>query len=486
MKSIRTLSQICLLAAALLSACGAMAQNFVAWPVTQVAVGTSHSLFTRADGTVYVMGDNTYGQLGLGSSVTSVNVPRQLTNGVSLIAAGSAHSLLVRGRTLLAMGDNSYGQLGDGTTNNHYVPELIYSTLSGSHISSVAAGGGHSLFTSINETTSGGGFYVMGENDSGQLGDHSYANHNTPEEIFTNIPGSPVVTAVAAGYGHSLFIKSDGTLWGMGANSYGQVGIPFNSTMTNKPVEVDTGNNGYGPVIGVSAGEFHSLYLTFTSYSALDNTLWGMGNNTLGALGPLNYDSPTYITEPEQIVSTVGFPISPVTGNVIAYAAGDSYSLFLLSDGSLWGMGINYAGQLGLKSSGDSDDPYFYSPVFITSDVVAVACGGAHSLFIKSDGSLWGMGYNADGELGTGDYTLRDTPFEIVAPPPQISIIAYGANVILAWTANSDGFVLQSTPDLAAPVWTTVSPGPVLVGDQFEALAPGSGTQKFYRLMLNQ
>ncbi|HEY5296296.1 MAG TPA: hypothetical protein VIK59_00050 [Verrucomicrobiae bacterium] len=484
MNAKRNLIQICLLAAALLPVGRAMAQNFAAWPVTRIAAGTSHSLFTRADGTVYVMGDNTYGQLGLGPSVTSVNVPRQLTNGVSLIAAGSAHSLLVRGRTLLAMGDNSYGQLGDGTTNNHYVPELIYSIVGSSRLSSVAAGGNHSLFTSVNETTSGGGFYAMGRNDSGQLGDRSYTDRHAPEEILTNSSGSPVVTATAAGSAHSLFIKSDGTLWGMGANSSGQVGIPFNSTMTNKPVEIDTGNNGYGPLIEVAAGRAHSLYLT--SSSILDNTLWGMGDNEIGELGPLDYDTPTFIPEPEPIVTSVGFPLSPLTGVVVAAAAGDAYSLFIMSDGSLWGMGANDVGQLGIQTTGESDNPYFFYPVPIASDVVAVACGSVNSLFIKSDGSLWGMGYNADGELGTGDYIEHDTPVEIVAPPPQISIIAYGANVILAWTANSAGFVLQSTTNLASPAWSAVTPEPVLVGDQFVASPASSGTQQFYRLVLNQ
>jgi alpha-tubulin suppressor-like RCC1 family protein len=481
MKSIRTLSQICLLAAALLSACGAMAQNYAAWPVTQIAAGANHSLFTKSDGTVYVMGDNTDGQLGLGSSVTNVNVPRQLTNGVSLIAAGSAHSLLVRGRTLLAMGLNSYGQLGDGTTNNHYVPELVATVLFGSEITAVAAGANHSLFVTKVQNSVGGGLYAMGWNYYGQLGDNSYTDHHAPEEIFTNSPGSPIVTAVAAGYGHSLFIKSDASLWGMGDDSIWQLGTywwPFGPAIqtTNKPVEVFP--DGVSTV--VAAGSDYSLF------TDTDGGLYSIGDNQFGQLGnpidPYEYQAVQYPN------ATAGPPplfLGPeyTTNTVVAVAAGYTHSLFLLSDGSLWDMGDNNSGQLGVGFAG------YYTDVFQeieTNDVVAVAAGRDYSLFIKSDGTLWGMGYNANGELGTGDYTEHDTPVEIVSPPPQISIASYGANVILAWTANSAGFILQSTPDLASPVWTTVSPGPVLVGDQFVAFAPGSGTQKFYRLMLNQ
>ncbi len=74
----------------------------------------------------------------------------------------------------------------------------------------------------------------------------------------------------------------------------------------------------------------------------------------------------------------------------------------------------------------------------------------------------------------------------LALPPPQISIFAYGANVVLAWPANAAAYVLQSTTSLTAPAWTTVSPGPVIVGNQCEVFTPVSGTQKFYRLKLNQ
>ena len=97
------------------------AQNFTAWPVTRIAAGGYHTLFTRSDGTLYVMGDNTYGQLGLGPTLTNVNIPQILTNGVGAVAAGEYHSLFLSGRGLWAMGENGFGQLGDGTANNAYI-----------------------------------------------------------------------------------------------------------------------------------------------------------------------------------------------------------------------------------------------------------------------------------------------------------------------------------------------------------------------------
>ena len=56
----------------------------------------------------------------------------------------------------------------------------------------------------------------MGQNSEGQLGDGGTTSRNTPVQV---VPGA--VTQVTAGYMHSLFIKSDGSLWAMGYNSYG-------------------------------------------------------------------------------------------------------------------------------------------------------------------------------------------------------------------------------------------------------------------------
>jgi hypothetical protein len=70
--------------------------------------------------------------------------------------------------------------------------------------------------------------------------------------------------------------------------------------------------------------------------------------------------------------------------------------------------------------------------------------------------------------------------------PPQISITPYGSSMILAWPAAAAAFVLQSTTSLASPVWTTVSPGPVIAGNQCEGFSAVSGRQNFYRLVLNQ
>ena len=150
-------------------------------------------------------------------------------------------------------------------------------------VTKVAAGGEHSLFLK-----SDGSLWAMGGNDEGQLGDGTYNNTNRSEQIVaTN------VTAIAGGYDHSLFLKSDGSLWAVGYNQYGQLGDgTFNST--NLPEQVVASN-----VTTIAAGGYFSLFLKS------DGSLWAMGYNYDGELGDGTTDSGNYYTNlPEQIVAS--------------------------------------------------------------------------------------------------------------------------------------------------------------------------------------
>jgi uncharacterized repeat protein (TIGR03803 family) len=70
----------------------------------------------------------------------------------------------------------------------------------------------------------------------------------------------------------------------------------------------------------------------------------------------------------------------------------------------------------------------------------------------------------------------------------QLTITASGTTVILTWPANVAGFdytgyILQSTTNLVSPaVWSTNSPGPVVIGGQNVVINPINGPQQFYRL----
>jgi alpha-tubulin suppressor-like RCC1 family protein len=237
-------------------------------------------------------------------------------------------------------------------------------------ITAVAAGDDHSLYMK-----SDGSLWAIGYNGYGQLGDGTNTNRNTPVQVDTD------VKAVAAGYNHSLYVKSDGSLWAVGYNYYGQLGNGTN-TSRSTPVQVDT------DVKAVAAGGDYSLYVKS------DGSLWAMGYNYYGQLGDgtnTNRNTPVQV---DTDVKTV--------------AAGYNHSLYMKNDGSLWAMGYNGGGQLG-----DATNTNRNTPVEVDIDVKAVAAGYNHSLYIKNDGSFWAMGYNYYGQLGNGTNMSRNTPVQV-------------------------------------------------------------------------
>ncbi|MFZ0826717.1 MAG: PKD domain-containing protein, partial [Verrucomicrobiia bacterium] len=370
----------------------------------RIATGAHHSLFL-INGSLLAMGDNAGGELGDGTT-TNIDRPEQvLANNVTAISGGGSHSLLIEnGGSLWAMGANTDGQLGDGTYNNTNLPEQIVA----SNVTAIAAGFEHSLFLK-----SDGSLWAMGYDDNGQLGDGTYATNapygtNLPEQI---VAGN--VTAIAAGFEHSLFLKSDGSLWAMGYSDNGQLGDGTYNT-TNRPEQIVASN-----VTAIAAGFVYSLFLKS------DGSLWAMGNNGSGQLGDGTLNT---TNRPEQIVAS----------NVTAIAAGDSHSLFLKSDGSLWAFGNNGLGQLGDGTFNTTNRP----EQIVASNVMAIAAGAYHSLFLKSDGSVWAMGYNYNGQLGDGTYNNTNRPVLIFSISTNVQFTANPSNGYFPLTVqfNCPGF----------------------------------------------
>jgi alpha-tubulin suppressor-like RCC1 family protein len=390
MKAGFRLIQACLLVGLFLQAATSGAQ-----PVIKV-VASGFTLFLKSDGSLWGMGNNAYGQLGDGTT-NNCDLPELITNGVAAIAAGGSHSLFIRTNgSLWVMGYNNYGQLGDGTTNNSLLPEQIVP----GNVTAISGGLYHSLFVQ-----SDGSMWAMGNNSAGQLGNGTYNNTNRPVQIMTN-----GVMAVAAGDFHSLFLKTNGSLWGMGYNGEnGQGGALGDGTYnsTNKPEQIVT--NG---VMVIAAGSNFSLFIK------TNGSLWAMGDDSFGQLGDGGGlggggDGQTETNRPEQIVP----------GNVTTIVGSYFNTLFIKSDGSLWGMGNNQSGQLG---EGIIAFDSIFPEQIVASNVTAIAAGFALSLFVKNDGSLWGMGDNTYGQLGNG--TFGNPMFyydEDHAFPPQQILAAY-------------------------------------------------------------
>ena len=170
-----------------------------------------------------------------------------MASNVTAIAAGGVYSLFLKSDgSLWAMGDNQYGQLGDGTFNTTNQPEQVVA----SNVTAIAIGGFFSLFLE-----SDGSLWAMGYNHYGELGDgHSLTVTNLPEQMVasgvTTIAAATQAQSWLGGplhYEHGLFAKSDGSLWTMGYNHYGELGDgTYNNT--NRPEQIVAGPPGYNQI----------------------------------------------------------------------------------------------------------------------------------------------------------------------------------------------------------------------------------------------
>ena len=115
----------------------------------------------------------------------------------------------------------------------------------------------HSLFI-----TSAGAVYGAGSNGQGQLGLGNNTNTNVPTLITSGIGGLTIVFA-STGHGHSLFLTSTGAVYGTGYNGFGQLGLGDDLTDRTLPMQITT-NIGGLTITAVSAGFYHSLFLTST------------------------------------------------------------------------------------------------------------------------------------------------------------------------------------------------------------------------------
>ena len=355
---------------------------------------------------------------GKGHSAALVKNPNSGGGSIGSFSSGfGATTLDAQGWT---WGNNQYGQLGTGgtPTTARSTPKSVSSL---NHIKDMALGAEHSLAIELS-----GNVGAWGNNDFGQLGLGNDNSQNTPKWV----PGLTGVIDVAAGNYHSVAVKGDGTVWTWGYNRSGELGLGTR-TDEDAPKKVSILN-----VAAVAAGDGHTIALKS------DGTVWGWGTNRNGQVDP-SFGSDPVIYSPKKIEGL---------SKVKAIAAGSNFSLALLEDGTVKAWGGNNSGQLGngeadpdakvidrfikgLKSGkgGSGGGIGRFKAVDIESsgtkranvvknvelglvltnlsgivsvsklnNVTAIDAGGAHSIALRKDSTVWTWGNNYWGALGTG------------------------------------------------------------------------------------
>lgn len=397
----------------------------------------SVTLAERSDGTVWGQGRNANGELGNGTTApTPGNAPEQIpVQSIAAFAAGQeGFTVLVKtDGTVWMAGSNALGNLGIGTNLFQPTPAVVPGlssvtalAMANSFIDCVLAiasdqtvwGWGNArclkfsnvtsdlsspaplsgltgvVAAAVNATNiyvlkSDGSVWAWGERTGGGVGDGIVS----ASSISTGPPSTPVAgitnaAAIAAGGGHVLVLKADGTVWAWGGNAVGEIGdgSAGGGSVTSNPRSRPFQVPGLSGVTAIAAGLLSSAALKS------DGTVWAWGMAT-----------GTSVVSPTQVAGL---------SNIARISVGTSHLLALDGSGKVWSVGAGGSGQLG-TGSGLGAAPM---QVAALTGIVDIAAGAASSYALAADGTAYAWGDNSHGQIGDGTFALQRTPVLVVNP----------------------------------------------------------------------
>ena len=227
--------------------------------VTAISSHNVHTVAVTSTGDVYAWGNNTYGQIGNGTTVvqttaTEVTLPAEEL--VVDVAAGALHTAIVTDSgSAYTWGYNLYGQLGNGTTVDAHTPVQVQTS---DTLVDIGAGGNHNL-----AVTDSGGAVGWGLGNNGQLGNGTTTSSSIPVPV--NLPAGITINAIAGGRAHSVAVidvSTDptypaGQVLAWGYNNHGQLG-DNSTTQRPSPVKAHQPADTVAADV-VAGGQFHSL-----------------------------------------------------------------------------------------------------------------------------------------------------------------------------------------------------------------------------------
>jgi len=342
-----------------------------------------------------------------GASTTAVtwssDTPAVATVDAGVVTALSVGSTVVRAQSTDAPGKSAQLNVSVTAGSQTGQPGAVVKTAGGT-VHSVALLDDGSVMT-------------WGTNLLGQLGVGIISGSASADPLEVNITD---VVDIAAGDAFTLALREDGTVWGWGSNSQGQLGSNATSVIQYTPVQIA----GVSGAVSVAAG-------ANTAFAVVDDgTAVGWGANVSGSLGR---DAYTPASDP---VPAAVKGLSDVMAISVGGTSGATHVLALRSDGTVWAWGGNMSGQLGAPPA---------TPSRATAEAVAgvtgaeqVAGGGAFSLALKSDGTVLAWGAANVGQLGAGDVgAFSPTPVDVAVS----EVVYIAAGQLHGMAVHSDGTV---------------------------------------------
>lgn len=240
-----------------------------------LSVGFCGSAAIKTDGTLWLWGCDIYGKLGANTNNVHRSSPVQTisagTNWKQVSIQTNIVAAVKTDGTLWTWGHNVSGAIGDNSVTLRSSP--VQTISGGTNWKQVAVGWCH-----MGAIKCDGTLWMWGDNSSTSsngLGDGTGTDRSSPVQT---VSGGTDWKNVALGASHSAAIKKDGTLWLWGNNSTGAFGRN-NRTSAASPVQTVSGGSNWKQV---SLGNGHTVAIK------TDGTLWTWGTNTTGNLGNNN------------------------------------------------------------------------------------------------------------------------------------------------------------------------------------------------------
>jgi alpha-tubulin suppressor-like RCC1 family protein len=312
----------------------------------QVSSGGYYTAAIKTDGTLWTWGRGNEGLIGNGVTTGSISTPVTTFAGGTnwkQVSSGSFHTAAIKtDGTLWTWGSGNNGQLGNAvTTGNISTPVTTFA--GGTNWKQVSAGYTHTAAIKTDGTLWTWGYGVFGK-----LGTNDTTDRSTPVTTFA---GGTNWKQVSSTYQHTSAIKTDGTLWTWGSNlgffgyvGYGQLGT--NDTISRlTPVTTFAGGTNWKQV---SVGIFH------TAAIKTDGTLWTWGSNSFTAFGGTavgGLGTSDTITRSTPVTTFAGGTNwKQVSSGLIQTSA-------IKTDGTLWTWGSGNNGQLGNAQTTNASTP---------------------------------------------------------------------------------------------------------------------------------
>jgi len=379
--------------------------------------------------------------------------------------------------SLYLWGTGYYGAIGNNKADGHNPAPSVY-ILSPNQVPGTWA---NAMFTSNGCNFNGGiktdgTLWLWGNNTYGALGQNESnpQRRSSPVQVpgtdwrkMSDTPGSNAVSAQgsASGANTTCFaFKTDGTLWGWGANEVGMLAQPGDNYSgsgsgpgphKSSPVQIPGTNwklvagSAYNNAFGIKT----------------DGTLWSWGENDNGTLGQNTQGPSGRRSSPVQLPGT--------TWKTVICGGGSDCVLATKTDGTMWGWGSNLRGQIGHDNESGPNAKYS-SPVQISGTTWdrPINAGGDATVVLKTDGTLWGMGRNEQGELGLNNANSISSPAQVGTDTDwkdgagkqgttfglktDGSLYSWGVGQNGTLGLNESGTVRKSSPTQIPGTWLTV------------------------------